>query len=370
MVSQHYLRTVCKCGRSLRSRVDQAGTEISCWDCHASVKVPIPVAPGPWVSRLLRAGARQLFDATTCSFLAVGAGLVTMALLIPGQGVAGAAVALALVMIGYGELLRRGSQGDWTPRPKVRLAARLWRVLLCLGAGGALVLPLIFASGTKSAPRVTLPGLAIGLPLVAGLPLLMLATYGLRGSIGARLAQVGAMVRRHPVAVVATLMLLPLSIVAIEGILFVTTRLMEVFAFMVLDLLPPLPQVKSTYGIPYIRNVDYRSLADPTLLDFYARAVARGHSLIGAIPASLALETSNGYNLIAIYTDAKSYHSLRILFTAGIAAGMLAALAIQARWLGLLSTMDARKTAAEPVPPEASQDYGPVGSLSLPPPRT
>src|SRR3954452_9380922 len=81
------LHVKCPCGRELRARPDQAGTQITCWSCHASVPVPVPVAPGGWVARLLRMAAGQILEARTFPLLATGAVLVTLALSITALGV-------------------------------------------------------------------------------------------------------------------------------------------------------------------------------------------------------------------------------------------------------------------------------------------
>ena len=174
--TRSYLHLKCPCGRDLRRRPEQAGSSITCWSCHASVPVPVPVAPGGWVARLLRMAARQILDARIVTLLVVGAVLVTLSLALScldhpvghaakvrgvNPGVWSAALALGLVMVGYGELLRRGCQGDWTPRPHVGLLTMAWRGVICLAMGTALVLPLFIAAVRDTPPRVTPAGLAI-----------------------------------------------------------------------------------------------------------------------------------------------------------------------------------------------------------------
>ena len=341
------LKVTCPCGRALRARLDQAGTEIVCWDCRATVRVPIPAAPSGWVVRLMGIGAKQIFDARTCTFLVVGAAIVTIGAAVPTYGIAGAAVALALIMTGYGELLRRGTRGDWSGRPDLDLAARLWRGLLCLGTAGALVLPLVAASRSGAAPRVTPIGLAIGAGLVAALPLLMLATYGLAGSPGTRAREIAAMVRRHPFAVLATLLMLPASLLAIETAVVVVLRVGGAFEFLALDLLPNPASVRHVFGTPYIGDVDYRMVVDGSIWSIYFDTIRHGYSLVGAIPASVVLDdVSNHFAPISVALSSGRYQTVRIVFTLLIAAGMLSVLAIQARWLGLLATMDVRRTTA------------------------
>src|SRR5206468_12481170 len=264
----------CPCGRDLRARPDLAGTEITCWSCHAPVPVPVPVAPGGWVASLLRMAARQILDARIITLLAIGAVLVTAALsitrlgvplgprlgaLMPYPGVWAAAVALGLVMVGYGELLRRGSQGDWTPRPRVGPLALLWRALLCLGAGVALVLPLIVATAEQTPPRLTPTGLAFALAATLVYPLIMLGTYFPRGAIAERVAMVASIVKRHPMAVLASLLILPLSLPAIEAAVIVLMRLSSTFTFMLLDLFPAHQSIRVYLRIPYYAPSELRS---------------------------------------------------------------------------------------------------------------
>jgi hypothetical protein len=365
--SRHYLHPKCRCGRELRAKLEQAGSEIICWDCHAPVRVPIPAAPGGWVARLLKMGARQLIEARTCTLLVIGAAIVTSALTLPhlvakegpsirwlsalNPGIWLAGLALGLVMIGYGELLRRGSEGDWTVRHAPRLGTRIWRGVVCLGAGMALVLPLILASSSRTIPRATLPGLAIAAILTLMLPLVMLATYSGHSTIRARLAMIREMFEHHPVAVFASILILPMAIIAIEAALCTLIFAYRPVSFFLLDLCPQPPLVEKKWGVPYVWNQDFRVASDSAIMDVYADQLRHGYSLIGAIPASLAMETSNGFEPYTISLSRSEYLQARILFTLFIVSVMLAVLAVQARWLGLLSTMDTRRTAAtNPMP--------------------
>ena len=192
------LHVKCPCGRDLRARPEQAGGQITCWSCHASVPVPVPVVPGGWVARLLTVTAKQILEARLFTLLWVGGVLVTLALSItslgvrlgpgvqawmPYPGVWAAGLAVALVMVGYGELLRRGSQGDWTTPAATAPWPRAWRGVICLGAGVALVMPLIIASASQVTPRLTPAGLGIALAAILVLPLVMLGTYFPAGSV-------------------------------------------------------------------------------------------------------------------------------------------------------------------------------------------
>ena len=98
-------------------------------------------------------------------------------------GVWAPGLAFALVMVGYGELLRRGSQGDWTPRPAVGYLALAWRGFICLSVGVAIVLPLIIAAAGQTPPRLTGYGVLIATMAALALPLIMLGTYCATGPV-------------------------------------------------------------------------------------------------------------------------------------------------------------------------------------------
>ena len=370
-VSPHWLHVNCPCGRELRARPEQAGSHITCWSCHASVPVPVPVAPGGWVARLLRMAARQILDARIITLLAIGAILVTLALSLTSLGIPlgarlrawssvpgvwAAALALGLVMVGYGELLRRGSQGDWAARPVVGPLALAWRALICLGAGTALVLPLIIAAEGRTPPRSTPAGLGIALAAILVLPLVMLATYLPRGSIRERAAVVGSMLKRHPMAVLMSLLILPLSLPFIEASLILLTRATSTLAFLLVDIFPPHEMVRERYRIPYYAPselpktwIDLRDASDSIVLGLYGESLRRGYTLLGAIPASLAMGTSEVFDSdYTIRVGPGGYLLYRMVFTLVIVVFMLCVLAVQARWLGLLSTMDSRRSAAGP----------------------
>ncbi len=324
------------------------------------------------MARLLTVTAKQVLEARTFTLLWVGAVLVTLALSVtslgvrfgpgvlawvPYPGVWAAGLALALVLVGYGELLRRGSQGDWTVPAATAPWPRAWRCVICLGAGVALVMPLIIASASQTPPRLTPAGLAIALAATLVLPLVMLGTYFPKGSVLDRVRLVGSIVGRHPVAVLAALLIVPLSLPLIEASVFVVTRITSTFSFMLFDLFPQRAGVRTLFRIPYFAPgelrmswVDFREAGDSRILGSYTDSLRHGYTLIGAIPASLALNATNGLFVESIGLGPKSYLAYRMFFTMVIVTGMLSALAVQARWLGLLSTMDSRRSAASPAP--------------------
>jgi hypothetical protein len=215
------------------------------------------------------------------------------------------------------------------------------------------VLPLVIASASQTPPRLTPVGFVIALAATLVLPLVMLGTYFPRGSVSERLHLVVSMVRRHPMAVLASLLILPLSLPAIEVLLFTVTRLSSTFSFLLMDVFPPHDGVRWLSGVPYfapsevrLKWIDFRHASDSLILGTYAVALGRGYTLLGTIPASVAMDTSNTAFPGSLGLNLATYLAVRMFFTLVIAACMLGVLAVQARWLGLLSTIDSRRSAA------------------------
>jgi hypothetical protein len=340
-----HINVPCACGKTLRAKSDQVGTEILCWNCKATVEVPVPKAPVGWVAQVLRRGARDVLEARTFTLLVLGSFLVTAALLIPGNGCWTAAVALTVVGLGYGELVRRGSSPDWSNRPRISLWAWLWRIGLCGFSAFTMVSPWMLAQGyyATGSPRITRVGVSLALLAASALPLLMLATFAkdVRGR-GAR-QLVLSTIARHPIALLGALAIVPLSLIALEGILYATTRYQGIFAFLVLDLFPKPDTVHPFYGIPYFGWSHYTHFPESVYIGMYADRLRQGYSFVTALPASLAIQTKNGFDPFAVLMSDLKYLGVRVFFTFVVVMSVLAVMAIQARWLGLLSSMDSRR---------------------------
>jgi hypothetical protein len=340
-----HINVQCACGKTLRAKSDQIGTEIHCWNCKASVEVPVPKAPVGWVARVLRRGARDVLEARTFTLLVLGSFLVTAALLIPGNGCWTAAVALTFVGLGYGELVRRGSSPDWSNRPRISLRARLWRIGLCGVAAFAMVSPWMIAQGNfaTGSPRMTRLGVSLALLAASAFPLLMLATFAhdVRGQGPRRL--VLSTIARHPFAVIGALSLVPLSLIALEYILYVTTRYEGIFSFLVLDLFPKPDTVHPFYGIPYFGWSHYTEFPESVYVGMYTEGLRQGYSFVTALPASVAIHANNGFDPFAMVMSDLKYLGIRVFFTFVVVMSVLAVMAVQARWLGLLSSMDSRR---------------------------
>ncbi len=168
--------------------------------------------------------------------------------------------------------------------------------------GTALVLPLFIAAVRDTPPRVTPAGLGIATACILILPLLMLATYLPEGSVRDRVRVIGDMLRRHPMAVLAALLALPLSLVAIELMLLVLARATATLPFLVIDVFPPRDSITVLFGrMPYYMTspkretwVEIGDAWDSVIFGLYGQSLRQGYTLLGAIPASLALGRTSG----------------------------------------------------------------------------
>src|SRR6478672_4842877 len=99
--TRKFLTVVCPCGRSLRAPVDMAGQEISCWECHRMVRVPVPRSPER-AYRLIVDGLKEVFEGRWLIPLFLIAAALAGVLCIPYYGVPVGAAVLVLGALGYG----------------------------------------------------------------------------------------------------------------------------------------------------------------------------------------------------------------------------------------------------------------------------
>jgi hypothetical protein len=153
-------------------------------------------------------------------------------------------------------------------------------------------------------------------------------------------------------AVLASLLVLPLSLVAIELMLLLVGRFTSTLGFLLIDVFPPRESITVLFGrLPYYMPsparetwVDVVDAPNSVIFSLYGQSLRQGYTLLGAIPASLALGRTTGYDTLTLRTGPWVYLAYRMGYTLLIVAGVLSALAVQARWLGLLSTIDSRRS--------------------------
>ena len=333
----------CGCGRVLRARRDQAGTEIACWDCRAAHVVPssrrhplgrladevAPLLDGPHVAGFVV--AVLLFAATLC---------------IPQAGAFLVIPLLALGTLPYGALIAEAAAaapppaeptGPPTDRRDWPLAGTTpARLALGLPLALGLVGPLwLIGSAARRSPHLNGWSLALLLTTCAAFPIVMAATRP--GPPGdppgpARLA----FVRRHPFLTLATLAIVPLALVLAEGLLaglIFGSGAMPVF---VLDYLPIAGPPGGGGG--ELRDC-FRYLEVPAgrINRVYPARLGQGFSFLGAIPPSLSLGTRLDFYIYRTDLEPAEYEKLRVLLTALVGAALVAGGAAQARCLGILA---------------------------------
>jgi hypothetical protein len=371
----------------VRARREQAGMTVRCWSCGGQVPVPYPRVTG----RLARAFAdavRGTLRAETVGVVLGGAAVVTAALLVPG---AGPWLALGLIgaaaVWGYGALVvgarpeaPAGAGGpDGAPgepagegRAGRGVPGVVGRLLLGGAAAVALVAPLIARNGGHLLPPiepVTGAFRLMLLTLLGGLvvPVALLATFAhdRRGRLPAGLAL--AALRRHKAATLAALLVVPLGLLLVEGVVAFVAWDGDYLPILVADLFPT-PRLEARddgmYAITrYDGAVGEQHLVGGIgdLNRAYACALRRGFTLVGEVPASLALGQMPRAASVAFLDKTPllyavkpaPYLAFRLLLSVMIltSAGLL--LAVQARWLGLIAALDPRRPPVARLTPAA-----------------
>lgn len=342
-LSRQHLTVQCPCGRALRAKIELAGTEIPCWECHRKVLVPFPRSAGE-VIHALRQGWDDVFETPLFRLLIGVAVVFTAVLAVPRWGVALGAVGFVLAAFGYGALIRR--VGDAGVRGEDRAAEadepagpRRW-----LARGGAALLfgiglsaPFLLARGGIGQPArfagVLVPLLAVA---VFGLwPLVMLAAFGPSGPRAAR-----AIVRWRWRSALGVLALVPLTLVVLECMIVFTSFFLGFFGGLMIDLVPTPPGLRERLGVAPDWIYHFGEPADIHFLDVYFNRLCHGYTLTGAIPPSLMLPASTVDKYWATSRDADLFFIFQVAFTALIHTCVLSAFALQACWLARIGQLE------------------------------
>jgi hypothetical protein len=311
----------------------------------------------------------------TAGVLLAGAALLTAVLVVPRAG-----PWLALVLVaaasawGYGGQVGAAAPGPTPPGSEASTAplaaeaeakadayaedapwpGRAWlaRGTLALAASLALVAPLLVRNrGHALPPAGAAPGVLglLALALLGWLvfPVVMLAAYARdsRGPLSPRRAL--ARLAQHPLATLAALLIVPLGLLATEALVAVLAWEQGQLPMIVADLFPPPRLVHLDDGPRLYFDFDGTVLVAncgeslDTLIPVYRYGLRRGFTLIGTIPASLSIWRARTLtNLWMFKVAPEKYLTTRIALTFLVAwaAGIL--LTIQARWLGLIATLD------------------------------
>ncbi|MDR3634113.1 MAG: hypothetical protein P4L84_09925 [Isosphaeraceae bacterium] len=354
--SRHNLTVQCPCGRTLRARIELAGSEIECWDCHCKVLVPFPRSASE-VLRALRKGWDDVFETNLFPMLIGVAAVLTSMLAIPTLGVPLGIAGMVLVIIGYGVLIRRAEdpEGDSSTEAPDGTSLLHW---LARGAASALFgvglcAPFLLARGgaghTARLAGFLVP--AIVTAVMVFLPLAMLAAFDPAGP-----RVVPAVLRWRSRSVLLSLAILPLLLVVLECTLVFTTFFLGIFGGLMLDLVPVPPGLLSRLRVPPDWIYRFGEPADISFLGLYLNRLSHGYTLVGAIPPSLTRSTHFELQFWASNTEIPTYYAFRFALTVLINTFLLSVLALQASWLGRIGRIEGRlkvkpvPVAAEPSP--------------------
>jgi hypothetical protein len=359
---QSFVTVTCSCGRTLRAKSDQVETEVRCWDCRKMVLVPNP-RRRERVARELSEGALVVIKGPGLNSVLIAASAVTALLAIPEFGVWCAVAALTVGGLDYGEAIRRvsrGRTGEPAPEPwswlKPELIPRfVVALLMALGT----ILPLWwFNAGFHQSPHWNRTSRLIAAAAwVLGPPVMFLICARTPDNTRLSLLTGAKTLARHPLATLLALGLVPASLLMAEILLTAIIYLGGHLPFFALDYMP-MPVLAKTYerpviytGIPHYHMIDYRSYPESMFLSGYVSGLRHGYTFTGALPASLSLPTRAGLDAEeAIGLLGPSYLIIRLLFVLTIVTSLIAAFAIQARWLGAIPALDPRWRSAR-LPP-------------------
>jgi ribosomal protein S27E len=352
--SSAFVTVTCPCGRGLRAKFEQAGTEIRCWDCHKMILVPIP-HPGQKVAKELSDGALTVIKGPGLHLVFAASAVVTAALAVPYYGVWCSAVVLIMGGSAYGEIIRRVSretdEGPGAGWLGTLLPKSPWKFALCLLLAMGTVVPLWWLNaGPRQSPHFDRIGRAIVVSTWTFVPLLMLMAYGRTGEdapLGPRRCL--KIMAGHPFALFLALAVVPITMMLLEVTLALVFYIPGNLYFFALDYMP-MPVIDNQdpvmhNGVPHYNSIDFRGFPLFLYEKGYLDGLRHGYSFVGGFPASLSSRTRAGMDCEVIGLHEPLYLIARVFIVLVIVSCLLAALAVQARWLGSIPALDRRRSA-------------------------
>ena len=213
-------------------------------------------------------------------------------------------------------------------------------LLFALGVAAPL---LLCPRDSQHAPRFTTFGLLLALLGTAILPLLMFLTYARtdRGPLGVRRG--GSLLLRYPLATFLALLIVPLGVVFAEGFVTLFMVWQADFRFLLLELFPGSEYYAPQHKIEVFGNYTRPYLPDPRFYHLYFRRLHQGYAFVSALPASLSCKTSILTSPWTLELTDAEYLQMRVKNSLVVTLILLLFLALQARWLGAISTMESKQ---------------------------
>jgi hypothetical protein len=326
-----------------------AGQEISCWECHRMVHVPVPHS-AERAYGTIREGLQDVLEPRWLGVLFLGAAAYVGVLCIPSIGVPLSTVVLFLGALSYGELIRQCGTDYWDfddwKRPG-RLLAR-WGVALVFALCVAAPM-LLSPGGFGHVPRFSTLGVLVAFLLALVLPLAMFLAYARDEHGPLRWRRGGSVLLRYPLATTLALLLVPLGFVATEMVVTLLMAWFGSFRYLLLELFPGSEYFAEQYGIPKFGNYTRPYWPDMHFFHLYLRRLHQGFCFTTALPASLSAKTfviGSVWTLELIDSD---YLRIRAIYSQLVTVLLFLVLAVQARWLGAMSTLDSKRSIEESV---------------------
>ncbi len=348
-----FIHLPCPCGRTLRVREDQPGTSIRCWGCGRDVVVPFLKVGGRLAGAFTRAVVGSLMP--DLFFRAFGCAFVLSLLLLTPYAGRWLGLAFALVMaVLYQDLIRfAGESPRGVPVGLYALHEKGWmkRWLFAVLAVSALFAPLFFRNwghllpGQRPFPieRTLMMMSFVGWLII---PLILLAAnaHDRAGRLSPN--QTLLILVKHPWATLTALLVLPIGFCLVELLLTLFAWYENLLPLLVRDLFPSRAQFNRIeidknslfYFDLYMVDRPMDLLIENGLPDHF-RAMSRGFFLTGTIPESLTYGNKIRVDPLQFQWSGELYLLARFIFSVLSLSAAGTVLAVQAYWLGLITSI-------------------------------
>ena len=265
-LNANFIMVPCRCGRVLRAKWDQVGSEIRCWDCHQTSKVVVPKARRRVLNQIFQSMFYLVIGPHTGD-IGLAAGLLAIALAVPYLGLGLAAVLMICGAAVYGDIIEsedhlgQNYATDWT---RVYRRMTLVRLAACFLFAAGTLLPLwVIDAGPHRSPRLN----SIGLPILGLtwtlLPIVMAGVYADPGSSGRRFSERLGFLPVHPILALAALAIVPAFLLGFEAVLGGLFHQLGLLPFFALNHMPIPGKPLLGNGNVYYDFISYADLPPP-----------------------------------------------------------------------------------------------------------